>query len=65
MPLNYFDCIVECTEYIQSVEHDENIDKKDVIDGIRQRMSIMISKVLTNNHYTSGTFIGWDIKTIT
>ena len=63
MPVNFFDCVVECAEYVQSVEHSEHVGKKDVIDGIRHRMSIMISKILTNNHYTSGTFIGWDIQT--
>jgi hypothetical protein len=63
MPLNFFDCVVECANYIQTVENDDSIHKKDVLDGMRERISIMISKILTNNHYTSASFIGWQLET--
>lgn len=44
--MNFFDSVIECSEYIDSAEKDENIQKQDVIDGIRSRLSVMVGRIV-------------------
>lgn len=59
----FFDAVVECVDYIDSAEHDKFLNKNDVIDGVRARLSIMISQVLMEPHhgrcYSTG---GWVVR---
>jgi hypothetical protein len=59
---NHFDCVLECLDYMQTVEEDEQVEKGDVIEAIRARLHNMLSKILLNNSITSMSMLGWRIE---
>jgi hypothetical protein len=69
MSTNFFDSVVECIEYINKAEQDKMITKDDMIDSIRSRFSIMISKLSSESCYAGGTMMmsshsikGWAVE---
>ena len=64
MSINMFDSIVECFETLDKMKHDDQVTKQDVIDSMRMRLSIMISRVSTNNMCTSMGPQGWAVTKI-
>lgn len=60
-PIDMFDSVVECLQKLSILEHDEDASKKDVIDSMRTRLLIMVSRVSTNSLCTSQGPQGWHI----
>lgn len=59
---NHFDSVLECLDFLQAVEDDENVEKADVIDALRGRLHNMLSKILLNNTITSMSMLGWRLE---
>ena len=59
---NFFDALVECVEYLRHAQYTESLSKADVVDGLRARMSIMISRVVSHNTSASMSVRGWEIE---
>lgn len=61
---NFFDSVVECMDFVNSTERDEQWMKQDVIEGIRARLSIMISRITLwdSTHAGSHSVRGWKIE---
>ena len=56
---NHFDSVLECLDFLQTVEADAGSDKQEVIEGMRSRLNNMVSKILMNNTATSMSMRGW------
>ena len=66
--LNLFDCMVECSDLLNNVEGDGDVSKQDVIDSMRARIAVMITKTLTTDGGfgiigAGGGFSGWQVET--
>lgn len=59
---NHFDSVLECIDYMDMVEDNEQVEKADVIDAIRGRMHNMLSKILLNNSISSMSMLGWKLE---
>lgn len=60
---NFFDCILECLDSLNTSEHDDNVCKQDVIDNLRSMLSIMVSRLLTGNTWGQAMFVtGWELE---
>lgn len=59
---SHFDSVLECLEFLSAEEVDPNSDKQEVIDGMRNRLHKMVSKILTNNSITSMSMLGWKLE---
>jgi hypothetical protein len=59
--MNFFDAVVECTDYFNAAEVDPAVSKQDVLDGAKKRMSILISEILTSNGSCRESYsvVGW------
>lgn len=60
---SHFDSVLECCDYLESVEEDDAVSKQDVIDVLKGRLHDMITKIMMNNTITSMSVQGWKIKT--
>lgn len=60
---NFFDAVLECMDAVNAAEADPSVSKQDAIDGIRARLSVMASAVLsgavTGSCYTMQ---GWRVE---
>ena len=59
---NHFDGVLECLDFLRSVENDNHVQKQDVIEAIRGRLHNMISKILLGNTITSMSMLGWRLE---
>jgi hypothetical protein len=59
---NHFDAVLECLDFLQSAEEDEQVDKLEVVQALRGRMHNMLSKVLLGNTITSMSMLGWRLE---
>mmetsp|Transcript_15243 Transcript_15243/g.38268 ORF Transcript_15243/g.38268 Transcript_15243/m.38268 type:complete len:108 (+) Transcript_15243:35-358(+) len=58
-PVNLFDSVVECLDYLGSVEASDEHSKQDVVDSVRMRMNYLVGRIITNQHCTSMGPQGW------
>lgn len=60
---NYFDCIIECIDTLNTAEIDAQITKQDVIESLRARLSVMVTKLLSGSVWGDSTFMsGWETE---
>ena len=59
---SHFDSVLECLDFMNMVENDDGMEKRDVIDAIRGRLHGMLSKILLNNSITSMSMMGWRLQ---
>jgi hypothetical protein len=60
---NFFDAVVECMDYVNATENDSACSKQDAVDGMRARLSIMMSRVLAGaTHGESHSICGWAVE---
>lgn len=59
---NHFDAVLECLDFLQGIENDDLVDKKEVVDALRARLHNMLSKVLLGNSITSMSMLGWRLE---
>lgn len=59
---NHFDAVLECLDFLRTVEEDEQVDKREVVDALRSRLHNMLSKVLLGNTITSMSMLGWRME---
>lgn len=52
-PQNFFESLRSCVSYLTKCRRDEGMSKTDVIDGIEERVSVMLSKLLSTPTTTS------------
>lgn len=58
-PSDFFDCLMECSDYLNQVEFQRAYKKRDVIESMRMRISIMVQRVLAQSIYPSANMHGW------
>jgi hypothetical protein len=54
-PPTLLDMLVECSQFIDKARHDPGCSKKDVLESMENRMSLLVGKVAS--HPTSTAFI--------
>lgn len=59
---SHFDALLECLDLIRSMEHDESVDKQDVIDSLRSMLNNMLSTVMMHSFSTSMSVKGWSVE---
>lgn len=60
--MNFFDAVVECVDYVNTAEFDPQVEKQDLVDSIRARLSIMISRIMSaSSHCEPHSIVGWTI----
>ena len=52
-PANFFESLRSCVAYLQQCKADPGMSKDDVIDGIEERVSVMMGKALAAPTATS------------
>lgn len=52
-PRNFFESLRGCVAYLERCKADPGMSKDDVIDGIEERVSVMMGKVLSEPTATS------------
>jgi lipoate-protein ligase A len=52
-PRNFFESLRSCVAYLERCKKDPGMNKEDVIDGIEERVSVMMGKVLSEPTATS------------
>jgi hypothetical protein len=57
--INFIDAIIESIDYIESATQDSSCNKQDVLDGMRNRMSVLIARITSHNYSNSMSFNGW------
>lgn len=62
MEFNVFDSIMECVDYLESVREDDSVEKSDVLDSLRMRMSIMISRCILPGPSFIQPAYGWTMQ---
>lgn len=61
--MNFFDAVVECMDYVNYAEAEAGIQKQDLVDSIRARLSIMISRVMSDStRLESCSSRGWEYE---
>jgi hypothetical protein len=59
--INFMDAVIETLDYIECATEDTTCTKQDVLDAMRNRMSIMVARVTSHNYSSSMSFNGWSI----
>lgn len=59
---NVFDSIIECFDYIDSIKENDSVTKKDLIDSISMRLSIMVSRSILPGPSFLLPADGWSIN---
>jgi hypothetical protein len=52
-PRNFFESLRSCVAYLERCRRDPGMAKEDVIDGIEERVSVMLGKALAEPTATS------------
>lgn len=52
-PRNFFESLRSCVSYLERCRRDQGMTKDDVLDGIEERVSVMLGKVLSAPTATS------------
>jgi hypothetical protein len=59
--INFMDAIIETLDYIECATEDTASTKQDVLDEMRDRMSILVARITSHNYSSSMSFNGWSI----
>jgi hypothetical protein len=59
--ISFVDAVIESLDYIEYASKDSTSTKDDVLDAMRNRMSILISRATLHNYSSSMSFNGWRV----
>lgn len=62
MDYNIFDSLLECIDYLDSTQDDALATKRDVIDSMKMRMSIMIGRSMLHSPSFIQPVSGWKLE---